>query len=183
MSSLDEIIQSSMISPEAKIREILQQDLVDEKILDYLVEINTFSGVITSTSCAGHTIRELEEKAGPERIGATLHPYVGVKFNSTRLLALFCEEVARLDDKSKISLEIYPNGRSVTIKPSSKSFKIKYRDFGFIPVITDENLPEMRSAMFTQVIELLRNISHRADSDELKLKQIALKTLHDMENE
>jgi len=170
--NLDEII-SQRVSSADTIKAALEAAMVDEEILDYLIQINNFDGVITSTSCAGHTLRELE-KAGPERIGATLHPYLGLKFNSTRLLALFCYEVARLDDKSKISLDLYPTGRSVTIKPAGNSFKIRYRDFGFIPEITDENLPEMRSAMFNQVIELLSIITNKASFHELSLKATAL---------
>lgn len=183
---LNEII-AQRLSPADFIKKAFEAEMIDKEILDYLIHINEFSGVMTLNSCAGHTVNEIEEwhMNSIKRPGAALYPYVQMWFGKVRLFSLFCEEAVRLDGKAKISLHVYPNGKSVIIEPNSDIGSIAISPSGIesIRVIEGEDLPEVRSAMFNQIIELLESITGKASFSDLRLKATAIKTLNDCDKE
>lgn len=107
---------------------------IDVEIVDYLALINTFAGVRTGISCAGH----LEEEC-KGRKGATEIPYVQLFFKDTNKGAEFLKE-------------IYKQGYPLFTSPWGVTV--------FSPEdIQKSPLPEQRERFFTIIVATLQRIS------------------------
>ncbi|MBA7687152.1 hypothetical protein ES703_95612 [subsurface metagenome] len=107
---------------------------IDVEIVDYLALVNTFAGVETGISCAGHSEEECKG-----RKGATAIPYVQLFFKDTNKGAEFLKE-------------IYKHGCHLFTSPCGVTV--------FSPqAIHESPLPEQRERFFTIIENTLRRIS------------------------
>lgn len=107
---------------------------IDVEIVDYLALINTFAGVRTGVSCAGHPEEECKG-----RKGATEIPYVQLFFKDTNKGAEFLKE-------------IYKHGCTLFTSPCGVTV--------FSPEdIQKPPLPEQRERFFTIIVATLQRIS------------------------
>ena len=107
---------------------------IDMEIVDYLALINTFAGVETGISCAGHPKEEIEGRKGAAEI-----PYVQLFFKDTVKGAEFLKEIY------KQGCPLFTSRHSVTV---------------FLPLdIQKISLPEQRKRFFSLVVSTLWRIS------------------------
>ena len=146
---------------------------IDEEIIDWLVQLNRYKGITTTTSCAGHSFEDIRARGGAR--GRSLIPYVELFFESSRIFSLFCAEVARLGEKSHIAITIEPPSRNAYVEPVAKTYGSRglqgcqgeYK----VPMPAGD-LRTIRGEMFNQVVEILDDIAVKENDLEKKVTTI-----------
>jgi len=137
----------------------LRDDLVslpdiDHEIIDWLVAINSYRGVCTLSSCAGHN----------NHYG---QPYMVLAFFKGSPFYRFCRELSPVRSDVGPVLTIFPDKGWVAVFPPLKD--VSFERGSRVP---PERLPTVRRELFERVISTLEKVIERKASE----KEIELKT-------
>lgn len=131
---------------------------IDHEIIDWLAEINSYKGVCTVNSCAGHNDHKDNQ------------PFVVLAFFKGCPFHRFCRELSpnRSDGPT---LTLWPNKSWIAVFPSPKHLD---REILRVP---PERLLDVRRELFERVIKTLERVIVRKASDkeiEAKLKVLKI---------
>lgn len=145
---------------------------IDEEIADYLATINSYKGVWTQSSCAGHTVEEVVAHANEgKKLGRTLYPWLTLYFDNPNVFHAFCREIAPVGDKTAPVLVLYANANTIEVEPPTQDSCVSLYGRERIYAVPPERLPYVRQALFERVIAALDNVViRRLSPEEIKFK-------------
>lgn len=130
-----------------KVREALSsQPDIDHEIIDWLAAINSYRGVCTLNSCAGHTDKEGKGE-----------PFVVMYFFNGSSFYSFCKALSPVGHKSSPMLVLWPESKMIMVS---------------VLKVPPDRLPSRRNALFERIISTLEKVIKR----KAGVKEIDLKT-------
>lgn len=129
---------------------------IDHEIIDWLAIINSYKGVCTLSSCAGHNDPVKNQ------------PYAVMAFLNRSPFYKFCRELSPVRSDVGPVLTIFPDKGWIAIFPPIKD--VSFEQGSGVP---PEHLPAVRRRLFERIIATLEKVIERKASEkeiELKIK-------------
>ena len=126
---------------------------IDHEILDWLAAINSYKGVCTLSSCAGHNNHYNQ-------------PFVILAFFKGSPFHRFCRELSPVRSDVSPVLTLFSDKGWVAVFPPTKDISVEQGSR-----VTPERLPTVRRELFERIIATLEKVIVRKASErEIKLK-------------
>jgi len=119
---------------------------IDHEIIDWLAEINSYKGVCTLNSCAGHNNHYNQ-------------PFVILAFSKGSPFHKFCHEISPVRSDVSPVLTLFSDKGWVAVFPPTKDISVEQGSG-----VTPERLPTVRRDLFERIIATLEKVIERKAS-------------------